>query len=49
MWIAVRVRSGAGQRGENAEGAVGTVVVVLVAPVGDEHLGFEERVELLDR
>jgi len=34
---------------EHAERAVGTVVVELVTPVGDEHLGFEERVELLDR
>jgi hypothetical protein len=25
-----------------------TVVVVLGSPVGDEHLSFEERVELLD-
>ena len=34
---------------EHAERAVGTVVVELVAPVGDEHSCFEERVELLDR
>jgi hypothetical protein len=33
---------------EHAESAVGTVVVVFVSPVGDEDLGFEERVELLD-
>lgn len=28
---------------------MGTVVVVLLSPVGDEDLGFEQRVELLDR
>jgi hypothetical protein len=33
---------------EHAEGGVGAVGVVLGAPVGDEHLGFEERVELFD-
>lgn len=35
-------------RGEHPEGGVGTVVVVLVAPVGDEDLGLQESVELFD-
>jgi hypothetical protein len=34
---------------EHAERAVGSVVVVFVAPVRDENLGFGERVELFDR
>lgn len=34
--------------GEHPEGGVGSVVVVLLSPVGDEDLGFEEGVELLD-
>ena len=32
--------------GEVAVGAVGSVLVVVDAPVVDEHLGFEEGVEL---
>jgi hypothetical protein len=34
--------------GESAEGRVGSVRVVLDAPGFDEHLGFEQRGELLD-
>ncbi len=34
--------------GEHPQGGVGTVLVVLDAPVGDEDLGLEEGVELLD-
>jgi hypothetical protein len=33
---------------KHAEGGVRAVGVVLGPPVGDEDLGFEERVELLD-
>ena len=32
--------------GEVAVGGVGSVVVVVDAPVADDHLGFEEAVEL---
>ena len=41
---------GCSQRGwgRHAEPAVGTVGVVLVAPVGDKYLGCERAVELLD-
>ena len=35
-------------RAEHPEGGVRTVVVVLGSPVGDEHLGPEDGVELLD-
>ena len=35
-------------RGEVAQGLVGSVVVVLLAPILNEHLGFEEAVEGLE-
>jgi hypothetical protein len=34
--------------GQHPEGGVGTVLVVLGAPVGDEDLGLQQGVELLD-
>jgi hypothetical protein len=33
---------------QHAQGGVGLVGVVVVSPVGDEYLGFEQGVELLD-
>ena len=33
--------------GEHPEGGLSTVVLVLLSPVGHEHLGFEQGVELL--
>jgi hypothetical protein len=50
--VLVGVRSASRQRtrrGMHAERAVRAVGVVLVAPVGDNDLGFQERVELFDR
>lgn len=35
-------------RAEHPQGGMGTVVVVLLAPVGDQDLGLQEAVELLD-
>ena len=34
--------------GEHPEGGVGTVVVVLLSPVGHEDLSLEQALELLD-
>jgi hypothetical protein len=43
-WLGVQ--AWANRRGEVAVSGVGTVDVVVEAPVLDDHSGFEERVEL---